>query len=105
MTRKGWIDICTIRKIVETVGCVPHGESLRTLELLHCVHFKDMAPELLREVPALISRVIGGPVLRFECPSCSGTEIDVFSPLPEPIKQAAQEAASKRTGLLSRLLS
>lgn len=66
MITKGWVDICAIRKILEMTGGVPPREDLQVLELLHCVNFNEMTPELLRGLPLILQRVLGAEALQFE---------------------------------------
>ena len=66
MISNGWVDICAIKKILEMTGGVPAREDLQVLELLHCVHFDEMSPELLRGFPLLLQRVLGAEALQFE---------------------------------------
>lgn len=66
MLVKGWVDICAIRKILEMTGGVPPREDLQVLELLHCVNFNEMTPELLRGLPLILQRVLGAEALQFE---------------------------------------
>lgn len=66
MIAKGWVDICSIKKILEMTGGVPSREDLQVLELLHCVHFNEMTPELLRGLPLILQRVLGAEALQFE---------------------------------------
>lgn len=66
MVAKGWVDICAIRKILEMTGGVPPREDLQVLELLHCVNFNEMTPELLRGLPLILQRVLGAEALQFE---------------------------------------
>lgn len=66
MYRRGWVDICTVRKIVELLRCVPDGEAMRILETLHCVSFMAMPAELMRAMPELLERVFGG--IQIEAP-------------------------------------
>jgi hypothetical protein len=66
MITKGWVDICAIRKILEMTGGIPPREDLQVLELLHCVNFNEMTPELLRGLPLILQRVLGAEALQFE---------------------------------------
>ena len=66
MIAKGWVDICAIRKILEMTGGVPPREDFQVLELLHCVNFNEMTPELLRGLPLILQRVLGAEALQFE---------------------------------------
>jgi hypothetical protein len=66
MVRRGYLDICAIRKINEVIGNFPPREDLAMLEALHCIHFADMPPELQRGLPLLIQRVLGVEPLPFD---------------------------------------
>jgi len=54
----GYFDICTIDNILKVSGGVPDKKSYDTLRLLHCIHFKDMSPQLRIELPKLIKLVV-----------------------------------------------
>jgi len=66
MIKKNRIDICDIRKILEMTGGIPPREDMQVLELLHCVNFGDIPPELLRGLPLILQRVLGAESLQFE---------------------------------------
>jgi len=66
MLKKQRVDICDIRKILEMTGGVPPKEDMQVLELLHCVNFSDLQPELLRGLPLILQRVLGAESLQFE---------------------------------------
>ncbi len=66
MMRKGWLDICTIKKVIELNGVIPNGEDLRKLEALHCIHFCDMPEELLKNLPSLIEKVVDSNIIELE---------------------------------------
>lgn len=66
MLKKQRVDICDIRKILEMTGGVPPKEDMQVLELLHCVNFSELQPELLRGLPLILQRVLGSEALRFE---------------------------------------
>jgi hypothetical protein len=66
MIKKNRIDICDIRKILEMTGGIPPREDMQVLELLHCVSFGDIPPELLRGLPLILQRVLGAESLQFE---------------------------------------
>jgi hypothetical protein len=104
MVRQGHFSICTIDKIIKMSGGIPCGESYKTLSLLHCVNFRDMSPLLVKELPGLLTRVLNGPVLRFEREvSIINITLEEKPPqIPEPVKEAAKEAA-KKSGFFSRL--
>lgn len=59
MIGNGRIDICSIRKILEMTGGIPPKEDMQVLELLHCVNFTELQPELLRGLPLILQRVLG----------------------------------------------
>lgn len=66
MIQKGWIDICAVKKILEMTGGIPPKEDMQVLELLHCVDFKDLPPELLRGLPLILQRVLGAERMEFK---------------------------------------
>lgn len=66
MLNKGYVDICAIRKVLEMTGGIPNKEDYQILELLHCVNFKEINPELLRGLPVILQRVLGSESLMFE---------------------------------------
>jgi hypothetical protein len=65
MLKKGWLDICTIKEILQVTNGIPNSEDMKILSLLHCVSFSDMPPELLRGLPVLIKRVIESDGIEF----------------------------------------
>ena len=66
MIGKGRIDICAIKKVLEMSRGIPPKEDMQVLELLHCVDFKDLQPELLRGLPLILQRVLGAEKMVFE---------------------------------------
>ena len=58
MLNKSYFDICVIDGILKITKGVPKREDYNLLHLLHCVHFADMEPELLRGLPVIINRVL-----------------------------------------------
>ena len=66
MLKNQRVNICDIRKILEMTGGVPPKEDMQVLELLHCVNFSDLQPELLRGLPLILQRVLGAESLQFE---------------------------------------
>ena len=66
MLRRGSISICTINEILKMTGGIPNKEDFQVLNLLHCVDFKEMDPELLRGLPLILQRVLGSESLQFE---------------------------------------
>lgn len=65
MVQNGYVCICTIDKILKMSGSVPDRRDYEILSTLHCVHFRDMAPELLRGLPVIIQRVLDAEGLEF----------------------------------------
>ena len=66
MIQRGRIDICSIRKILEMTGGIPPKEDMQVLELLHCIDFKELQPELLRGLPLILQRVLGAERMEFK---------------------------------------
>ncbi len=66
MITKGYLNICTIRKINEVTGNYPAREDMALLEALHCVNFGDMPAELQRGMPLLIQKVLGTAKFEFD---------------------------------------
>jgi hypothetical protein len=66
MVRKGWLDICTLRKINEITGNIEGGDEMKMLEALHCIRFSDMPAELQRGLPLLIHRALGTNNFEFD---------------------------------------
>lgn len=80
MVKNGRFSICTIREILQLTSTVcGDQQALKTLELLHCVNFADMPPELLHALPSLIQKVLGGTTLNI-------TAMVLRSTRPEPGK-------------------
>ena len=61
MFSEGFFSICVVDQILKITRGVPSKEDYDTLRLLHCVHFTDMSPELRKELPSLIQRVLEAP--------------------------------------------
>lgn len=60
MVAQGYFSICTIDKINEISGKIPDWRAHQILSLLHCIHFKDMLPELQQQLPELIRLALNG---------------------------------------------
>jgi len=58
MVADGHISICTIDKILQITQHLPPKADYDILHLLHCVKFRDMDPELLKELPSVLQRVL-----------------------------------------------
>ncbi len=65
MFEGGHFSICTIDAILKVTRGVPNGDDYHTLRLLHCINFRDLAPDLLSELPSLIQRVLNAPSIMF----------------------------------------
>ena len=65
MVEQGYFDICTVDNVLKISGGIPNSREYQTLRLLHCVHYKDMPAELLKELPNVIKRVVESPALEF----------------------------------------
>lgn len=65
MVKDGYLSICTIDKILKITGGIPDRRDYGILNMLHCVSFMDMQPELLRGLPVIISRVLNSEGLEF----------------------------------------
>lgn len=65
MIRDGYVCICTINKILKMSGGIPDRRDYEILHTLHCVHFNEMEPELLRGLPVIITRVLNSKGLDF----------------------------------------
>ncbi|MBL4833605.1 MAG: hypothetical protein JKY26_06475 [Pseudomonas sp.] len=61
MLTDGYLCICTIDKITRMLSIVADREAYDVLRTLHCVHFDQMQPELLEQIPVLIMRVLDSP--------------------------------------------
>lgn len=59
----GHFSICTIDNMLKVTRTVPNGRVYQSLRLLHCVDYKDMPPELLRELPNMVAEIFKGPLL------------------------------------------
>lgn len=60
MLHDSYFSICTIDACAEALDVPVKGSnSYRTLRALHCVHYREMPPELLRELPWLIGDCLG----------------------------------------------
>lgn len=63
MFKKGYIDICAIRKCIDIAGIVPDANDLKILEALHCVNFSEMRFEHVHEIKLLVMKVLSSPEL------------------------------------------
>ena len=63
MMQDGYISICTVDNILKITGGIPNRKDYELLHMLHCVHFMDMDPELLRGLPVILQRVIAAEVV------------------------------------------
>ncbi len=61
MIRRGHLDICAIKSVIEVLGTTPNTDTLEALRLLHCVDFGRMPREVLQQLPALIHEAVGDP--------------------------------------------
>ena len=65
MSQDGYVCICTIDNILKMTGGIPNAKDYQVLRTLHCVHFREMPPELLRGLPLLIQRVLESDGIEF----------------------------------------
>ena len=54
----GYCNVCTIDECLKVVNAVPNKEDYEALKLLHCVHWRDMAPEMRTEVFKTVIRML-----------------------------------------------
>lgn len=66
MLAKGWISICDIDQMIKIAQVVPDREAYDTLRLLHCVNFTQMDPVLVKEIPDLLRKTLGGVSIKFD---------------------------------------
>lgn len=66
MMDEGFFSICVVNDILKLTGGVPTKEDYQTLQLLHCVKFRDMPPALRVEFPGLLRRVLESPSMELE---------------------------------------
>lgn len=59
MFKDGYFSISTIDRIADMLSVHVKGETYSMLHTLHCVHYKDMDPYLLEQLPMLIMKVFG----------------------------------------------
>lgn len=91
MASQGYFSICTIRDILQVTKTVPDGDLMRQLELLHCVHYKDMSKEVLAALPEMISKALSGPVFMLKVVAYEQIAIaptDVVAVMPNAFKPA-----------------
>jgi hypothetical protein len=62
----GYLDICTIDKVLSLLGVVPNQEAYKMLSTLHCVYYRDMPQELQAQIPVLLKHCFNG--LQLETP-------------------------------------
>lgn len=60
MFNGGYFDICTVDKCLKLAGVIAPKREYDLLHALHCVHFRDMPPELARRVPDMITACFNG---------------------------------------------
>ena len=65
MMEQGYFCVCTIDKVLKITGGIPDPRDYQMLNALHCIHYKDMPPTLLKELPNIIRRVVESPALDF----------------------------------------
>lgn len=63
MIADGHLSICTINDIVKITGGIPDRRAHQILDALHCVKYADMPAPLLAELPDLIRKCLGGPII------------------------------------------
>lgn len=54
MFLRGTFFISELRRMLDVAGIVPCGETMRILELLHCVRYEDMPKPLREQVVAVV---------------------------------------------------
>ena len=52
----GFLDICTVDKLIKVTGCVPPASEYQAVSLLHCVSWKEMSQEVRAEAAR---RIVG----------------------------------------------
>lgn len=63
MLSQGYFDICTIDKIIKALELVPARRLYEELHLLHCVHYDQMPPAMLEQLPEKIMAVLNSPAM------------------------------------------
>ena len=58
-----YFDITTIDQVLKVTKTVPNGRLYDTMRLLHCIHYRDMDPELLEQLPMMLAEIFKGPLL------------------------------------------
>lgn len=89
MVEKGWVDICCIKECIKLAGVIPNGQALAELSALHCLHYKDMPPELVKEIPGMINDCFNGP------------KVMDFIPLTTPPGKSTPQWLERLNGLIS----
>jgi len=69
MLKDTHFSICTIDHINAVTKAIPDGDAYRILAMLHCVRYQDMPSELLRGLPVLIKRALGGEPIELSMPT------------------------------------
>lgn len=80
MIRDGYLNICTIDHILKMTGGIPDKRDYDILHALHCVHFREMEPELVRGIPVIVQRVINSPGIEFKFTSEYRTMLSGLKP-------------------------
>lgn len=51
---RGHFYISELRKMLDVAGLIPDGETMRVLELLHCVRYEEMPKQLREQVIGMV---------------------------------------------------
>ena len=65
MMRRGHVDICAIKDMIQLTGVIPDGKALERLRVLHCVDFANMTPALRLEIPRLLQLCLEGRPINY----------------------------------------
>lgn len=57
----GWLDICAIDECLKLARVAPPSREYQALRVLHCVHWRDMAPEMRRAVAERVAAMFAEP--------------------------------------------
>ncbi len=66
MMDDGHFSICTIDSILKITGGIPDSHDYDMLHALHCVNYKIMPAELLKELPVLIGKVLNSEGIKLD---------------------------------------
>jgi len=90
MLNSSFFSICAVDRILAMTKGIPDKQDYNVLRCLHCIEFRDMDRELLKQLPALIERVLGAPSL-FDLMVEPPPKLDLTTKVEEPARKGLVE--------------